>query len=231
MRDLLRAEILDDFGDQRLLPSESELMVRYSVGRNVARDALDLLRGEGLVERVQGSGTFIVNEKSRHRFDRLHSVNDSQSTPRRVAAHFLTVAVVDAPGPVAVQLGLSAGAACTLLEFVTTVEGSPVAVTTSYMRREIASQVVREEFSGDLYRLLESLGIAVARAEESVEAVAAESWSAHHLDMAVGAPLLLFRRHLVNVDDAVVEVGFVRFRGDRISLDVRLPRTNGEDIR
>lgn len=231
MRDLLRAEILDDLGGQRLLPSESDLMVRYSVGRNVARDVLDLLRSEGLVERVQGSGTFILNEKSRHRFDRVHSVNDSQTTSREVTAEFLTVAAVDAPRPVAVQLGLPAGAACTLLEFVTSVEGSPVAVTTSYLHRSIAKQLDRDQFSGDLYRFLESLGIAVVRAEESVEAVAAESWSAHHLGIEIGAPVLLFRRRVVDADDAVVEVGFVRFRGDRISLDVRLPRTTGEEPR
>jgi GntR family transcriptional regulator len=206
-------------------------MVRYAVGRNVARDALDLLRREGLVERVQGSGTFIVNETSRHRFDRVHSVNDSQTTPRQVGAEFLTVAVVDAPRPVAVQLGLPEGAVCTLLEFVTTVEGSPVAVTTSYLPRGIAAQVDRDQFSGDLYQFLESVGIAVARAEESVEAVPAESWSAHHLGTEVGAPVLLFRRRTFDVHDAVVEVGFVRFRGDRISLDVRLPRTTGEDVR
>jgi len=101
-------------------------------------------------------------------------------------------------------------------------------VTTSYLRRELAARIDPAEFSGDLYRLLEDLGIAVSRAEESVEAVAAETWSARHLELAIGAPVLLFRRRLVDGDDAVVEVGLVRFRGDRISLDVRLPRTNGE---
>ncbi|MCW2678527.1 MAG: yvoA 3 [Modestobacter sp.] len=231
MRDLLRSEILDGCWETGLLPSESELMLRYATGRNVTRDALDLLKVEGLVERIQGSGTFIVNGKSRHRFDRVHSLHDSQSAPRRLEARFITVTSVDAPGPVAMQLGLAGGSRCTLLEFVTTVEGSPVSMTTSYMRPDVGSLIGEQDFSGDFYQLLESLGIRVAFAEQSVEAVAAESSSAHYLDIAVGAPVLLFRRRLVGNDGAVVEVGFVRFRGDRISLDVRLPRTKGEGIR
>jgi len=230
-RDLLRAEVLDGRWGTGLLPSESDLMLRYAVGRNVTRDVLDLLRDEGLVERVPGSGTFVVNAKSRHRFDRMHSVHDSQTTDRRVRGRFVTVSVRSAPGPVAAGLGLPAGAPCALLEFVTTVGGAPVAVSTSYLHREVAGMVRDEDFSGDFYQFPESLGIDVSSGDESVEAVAAENWSAGHLQIPVGAPVMLFRRRLVDSDDTVVEMGFIRFRGDAISLDVRLPRTNGEDIR
>ncbi|MEU7942382.1 GntR family transcriptional regulator [Microbispora bryophytorum] len=41
------------------MPSENELMAQYGVARNTARQALDVLVAEGLLERVRGSGTYI----------------------------------------------------------------------------------------------------------------------------------------------------------------------------
>jgi DNA-binding GntR family transcriptional regulator len=42
-----------------LLPSESSLAQGYGVGRDAVRDALALLRGEGLVITTRGVGTFV----------------------------------------------------------------------------------------------------------------------------------------------------------------------------
>lgn len=41
------------------LPTESELTARYCVSRQTVRRALDLLAGEGLIQKVQGSGSYI----------------------------------------------------------------------------------------------------------------------------------------------------------------------------
>lgn len=56
--------------------SEAELMLEFGTTRNVVREALGLLHDEGLVERLQGAGTFVVTEKILHRFDVLRGVGD-----------------------------------------------------------------------------------------------------------------------------------------------------------
>jgi GntR family transcriptional regulator len=112
MRDLLRGKIMSGRYGESQLPSESELILEYAVGRNVTRDALDLLRAEGLVERIQGSGTFVLADKAAHRFDRFHGINDSVSRSRSVRGRVLTTSTIIACRPVADQLRLERGSPC-----------------------------------------------------------------------------------------------------------------------
>src|SRR5258708_5499305 len=72
VRDLLRAAIVHEEFPVGALPGEAELMLSFSASRQVIRDALALLREEGLVKRVQGTGTFSIASKVRHSFSHLH---------------------------------------------------------------------------------------------------------------------------------------------------------------
>ena len=58
--DVLRAEAIHMMrkGEKRL-PTESEIATRFAVSRQTVRNALELLEEEGLIERIQGSGSYI----------------------------------------------------------------------------------------------------------------------------------------------------------------------------
>jgi GntR family transcriptional regulator len=43
----------------RPVPSESQLMGRYGVSRDTVRKAMDVLREQGLIETVQGKGSYV----------------------------------------------------------------------------------------------------------------------------------------------------------------------------
>ena len=60
LADILRAQIESGrLPAGRVIPSEATLMQEHEVARGTVRKATDVLVQEGLVERVQGRGTFV----------------------------------------------------------------------------------------------------------------------------------------------------------------------------
>jgi len=60
LADILRKQILaGKLPSGRVIPSESTLMQEHELARGTVRKAIDALVAEGLVERVQGRGTFV----------------------------------------------------------------------------------------------------------------------------------------------------------------------------
>lgn len=57
--DLLQDIVMGRLEDGQKLPSEAGLCARYAVSRPVLREALNRLKGEGLVVARQGSGSFV----------------------------------------------------------------------------------------------------------------------------------------------------------------------------
>jgi GntR family transcriptional regulator len=61
LANLLRAKIRSgELQPGRIMPSETTLMQEHDLARGTVRKAIDVLADEGLVNRVQGRGTFVV---------------------------------------------------------------------------------------------------------------------------------------------------------------------------
>lgn len=60
----LKNKILNhEFNEGELLPSENELATHYSVSRETIRKALDYLSQDGLIQKKQGKGSIVLNQK------------------------------------------------------------------------------------------------------------------------------------------------------------------------
>lgn len=230
VRDLLREQILANRYDSALLPSEPELMLEYGASRGQIREALQLLRDEGFIQRRQGTGTFVISQKARHRFDRVHGVGDSFRRRPVVRGEMVSVERAPAPRPVAEALGIPSGGRCTVAEFRTYIDGTPFNTNNSYLPEGLAGVLRLGAFDGDYYQYLEAHGTAVTGGDMIVEAVTADGLTAAALGVAPGAPVMLFRRLLFTTGDVPVELGFVRCRADRLALAVKLPRFTEESM-
>lgn len=227
VRDLLRVMVLSNHFSARggALPTEAELMLELGATRNVVREALALLRDEGLIERLQGAGTFVASEKLLHRFDILHGAGDGYpNRRRRITGELSSITRVPAPPTVAAKLQLQPGAACLRVDAWVGFDDSPFSLSTSYLPAEHEDAVRAADFRGDWYELLESIGLRLRMSMMNIEAIVADELVAPWLAVAPGAPLVLFTRCIVSEDDHPVEYGFVRVRADRVVLHVPLPR-------
>lgn len=227
VRDLLRAQVLAGVYAGRALPPETDLARDLRVSRNVMRDALCLLREEGLIDRIPGAGTFVVSAKATQGLDRLRGLAESfDGGPGRVSNRVLLAEIVPAPAPVAERLLLESGALVVALERVRLLDDVPLSLDTSYLPADPGRRLLHLDLAGcDVFGLLErEVGVPLSGAALSVEAVAADAPVAAALEVPAGSPLLLLERLTFARDGRPLDLEFVRYRGDRISLTGLLPR-------
>jgi GntR family transcriptional regulator len=223
VKDLLRVHIVNMLRESERLPSEPELALEYGVGRNVIREVLDLLRAEGLIERVRGAGTFVVRTPIDHEFDQFHPISDNIAAGATMRGQIRSRRFMVAPRAVQEQLRLEPGASCAMLDLTVSVKGRALSLMTSYVAADIGERLTASDFNGNFLSFLRSAGVEVGTAMMSVEASVADPTVADLMNVPPGQPLLLFHRRLFAADGAPLEFGFVRMRGDGMVLRVKLP--------
>jgi GntR family transcriptional regulator len=216
IRDLLRSAIMHGDIASGVLPSETELMVAFSASRQVIRDALELLRDEGLVQRLQGTGTLVTSTRVSHNFDVL------QGPEQQVDHRILGIAEEVAPPSVARVLGLPLGSSCGVVELVTSLNDVPLDSATTYVLPDFLPYVAEFGAHDDWFSLYARAGIELGATEHSIEASVADPYSAALLGVEAGHPLLVLERLVHDVVGTPMEYAFTRIRGDRVTLQQRM---------
>lgn len=126
-------------GDE--VPSERALVTQWNVSRPTAARALDALRQQGLVEKRQGSGTYVtevqIHRRARERYGRARQLGKIYA-PGEYAV-IVSTGLVEAPDHVVRGLGLAQGTKQAIhRRRVTNNEGGPVEVSTSWFAPSLA---------------------------------------------------------------------------------------------
>jgi GntR family transcriptional regulator len=219
VHDLLRSAIMHGEIPSGVLPSETELMASFSASRQVIRGALDMLTREGLVRRLQGTGTLVTSLRVTHDFDFLHG-------PDQLVEHrVLSVSEEVASPTVARKLGLEPGQPCGIVETVTVLDDAPLNATTAYVLTSFLPLMTRFDSRDEWFDLYARAGIRLGTTEHAIEASIADPFSASLLEVDPGHPLLVLERLVRDDEDRPLEYAFTRIRGDRLTLRQRHSRT------
>jgi len=190
-------------GDE--VPSERALAVEYGVSRPTATRALELLRHQGLVHSVQGSGTFVsdvaVNRRASERYQRARTAGRIYGDGERaeiVAAQL----VEDVPENVVRALGVPMGDAAIRRRRVTFRDDKPIEVSTSWFSADLAAKAPRllstERIrSGTLAYVEERSGREAAYARDRMTARSAGSRDAKALGLDKPTVPVLVVEHTV----------------------------------
>lgn len=158
LADLLRHQVRTGGFPGGVLPLEGAIGDDYRVSRNTVRQALDLLRTEGLVERQPGVGTVVVSEKYSHGLDRLQGLAETLHEHGDVTNEVRTVGPVAAPAPVARRLGLTEHTDVLCIERLRRLNGLPLSLDLTYIPMDIGSGLLGCDLEHtDVFRLLETL--------------------------------------------------------------------------
>ncbi|MEU3302653.1 MULTISPECIES: GntR family transcriptional regulator [unclassified Streptomyces] len=226
LADLLRHQILAGAFPDGALPHEGTIGRDYGATRNTVRQALDLLRTEQLVERVPGLGTVVVCHKYRHGLDRLEGLAETLREQGRVTNEVRTVGPVPAPAPVAARLRVPEHSDVLYIERLRLLGGLPLSLDLTYVPMDIGADLIGCDLEHtDVFRLLEALtGQPLGSAEITLEAVNADAHSAAVLQAPRGTAVLMLERLTHLADGRPVDLEFIRFRGDRLTMSGLLHR-------
>lgn len=222
VRERLRADILAGrlAPDQRL-PSESALTSLFGVSRITVRQALEDLKNQGLIVKVQGKGAFVARPAPvTASFDRIEGLASAVSmTGRSIRNRRLRIGRRRAPREVAAQLAIEPGTEVVALETVRFVDGVPLSVNRSWMPRTLGTRIARLDLSArdliDVYQ--RELGQAVTSAALEIRAVTPTPRQARLLRIARDLPCLELHRVLLSAADRPVLYEVALHRGDLYS--------------
>lgn len=219
MASQLREEINAGTVNKRL-PSLTGLAERYGVTPDVARRAIDVLRGEGLVVTRQGSGTYVrrFERITRHSPERLAKTqwasgqpihdSDTGTRPRVVD---IVVAEQPAPDEVAAALGITPNQPVLTRSRRFLIEGRPVQLATSHLPLDIVGGTriaYTDTGPGGTYARLAELGHAPVRFTERLTARAPRPEEVDRLALtsSVGSLVIEIIREAYTAADRCVEV-------------------------
>ena len=224
--DVLRHQVLAGGFRSGQLPREMQLCDEFEASRNTVRDALALLAAEGLVERLPGVGTTVVTAKYAHGLHRLAGLAETLHHHGEVTNEVRALSVVRPPAVVADRFLVPAGEPVVYQERVRRLDGLPVSLDLTYLPYDVGERLLGEDLAHrDVFVLIEQVtGQALGRAEVSIEAVNADPHSAALLGVDDGAALLMVERVSHLADGRPVDLEWIRFRGDRLTLQTELRR-------
>ena len=220
------------------LPSERELMEQYDAARGTARQAISLLRSEGLIETEHGRGAFVrkrpaVRRVAHDRFLRRHRqagnaayLAEMETVGRTPEVEILEVGRATAPADAAERLDLEESASVLVRRRRYLADGFPMELATSYVPWSIAEGTQMTEANtgpGGIYARIEERGHRLERFAEEVTARMPSPEEGKALRLMPGVPVIGVVRTAYDSDGKPVEVCDTVMAADRYVLTYELP--------
>lgn len=203
------------------LPTERKLSEQLNVNRLTVRRAFKLLETQGLLERRQGSGTYLADRKIERQASVL--ISFTKGMQRRgylPGARVILFERKTVEPSLAGVLNLSGSAMVYHIHRLRTINQEPV------LLERLSIPVLRfPDFEGhdlsthSLYEVMrKEYGVTVDHARQSLEPAVALTYEAGLLGVPVGAPLMLELRVAFDQEGTPVEFGEDLYRGDRFQF-------------
>lgn len=223
----LRARILrNQLPPGSKLPSEAELEAHFGVSRITVRQALAELRAGGLIQKINGKGSFVTRAGDAPSLGPLTGFYEHmRAKGRKAHGRILSSRRVGATAATGAALRVARGAPLMAVKMLRLVDKRPLAVGTAWGEVSLMQALLREDVeSNDMLTLLESpLGHRLACTHVESSAVRAGK-SASQLELQADDPVLHMRFVPHDVGGKPLLYAEMLFRGDAFSYKAIVKR-------
>ncbi len=204
------------------VPSEPELSREYSVSRATVREALRALRTEGLIQSIQGRGTFVSGDPWDKVLTSGYSLAESIANQGMQESSKVLIAGVCLDEEASELLQIEPGSGLVEIKRIRFASGQPVAIDHSFLSLRIAEPLLELDLtSGSLYKqLYVHCGLRVTSGVERLRAVQLFGGEAELLEMSEGDPVIEIER-LAYVHRQPVELRRTLLCADRFQFYAR----------
>lgn len=200
-------------------PGELSLTEQYEVSRHTIREALRVLRAEGLVSSGRGRASTVAGPHYRQSLGALYSLFETIEEQGASQRSDVLRLGLTTNSTVAAYLGLDGTAQFVVLERVRYADDEPLAHDTSWLPAAQARGILDADFTRTgLYAALQRLSVIIDAGSERISAVGAPRHIARHLGVPAGAPLFSVERR-ATAQGRPAEWRETFIRGDRFSLE------------
>lgn len=231
---LLDKILLGDYPVGTYLPTEKELCEEYNLSRITARKALEELARTGLIERVQGKGTIISDNRPGRSTSQVRGhKRDMEEQGHRGGGKILSYKLIP-PNPNLLnlyQLPPESGQQFWHFRRLRFLDDTPTAIMNSFVRQEIGDKMLEQDLeNASFYNLFQQItGRQVVDSRALISATIASPEIAKALDTLVGAPLIWFRAVSFLEGGIPIEVVYSLFLAEKYNFETTYYRTRLEN--
>lgn len=207
------------------IPSETELASAYAVSRITMRQALAELVKDGILNRKQGSGTYVSQEPIPliHDLSLPHVFGDRlRKMGLETSSQMIEARAIPDPFPdVQENLGIPDDAPIAYLKRVLLIANEPAALNRSWFDLALCPDITEHELIDHSLSttLQERYGLVPAYANNRLEVIRCTAETAARLNCLVGMPMILVRTVSYLPDGRPLEYSTTEWMGDRIRFN------------
>jgi GntR family transcriptional regulator len=228
LKNILKREIQQGKYTEQL-PTETELMEAFITSRTTVRQAVSALVREGVLQKIQGKGTFIASRTANVWLGVLSSLTEViESMGMKPGIKLLAHGLGRDPR-IASMFGHDTYYSVERLRLA---DGVPIAVERTHYPLEIGRKLEKYDLNKvTLYDVLEKEGVVLDSAEQRITAGLPSDVDASLLGISCTASVIAAERLTYDPEGQIVGYNVSVFRADRYAFYVKMYRRSGSEPR
>ncbi len=222
LEEILRSSIYNnEWKPNTAIPSELELSRIYNVSRMTARAVVTQLVNDGLLRRVQGKGTFVMEKKIPTMSLAYMGVREQlERMGYQTTTRLLTFKQIPVNAHLSSICGMRQDDLVHYIERVRLIDRKPISLHRSYIPKALAPTLKTDELETEQLCVIlqKEFNLKSATVSETLESVTASPDEAKILKVKKRFPLLLLEDINKVANGRVFEFTQVLFRGDMVKL-------------